>query len=72
MAKDLYAELAVTFGRQPFLREMFERLAVEEAQHAMRIRLLERHHGRAPWNEELLERFQVEIEGLTSGLEAVR
>ena len=72
MAKDLYAELAVTFVHQPFLREMFERLAVEEAQHAMRIRLLERHHGRTPWSEEILERVQVELEGLASELEAVR
>lgn len=54
-AKDLYAELAVTF-----------------AQHAMRIRLLERHHGRAPWSQETLERFQVELAGMLEEIEAVR
>jgi rubrerythrin len=72
MAKDLYAELAVTFAQQPFLAELFERLALEEGQHAMRIRLLERHHGRAPWSEEMLERFQVELDGMLEEIEAVR
>lgn len=72
MAQDLYAELAVTFTHQPFLREMFELLAREEAQHAMRIRLLDRHHGRAPWSEEDLERFQVELDGMAQEIEAVR
>lgn len=72
MAKDLYAELAITFASQPFLREMFELLAREEAQHAMRIRLLERHHGRAPWSDEDLERFQRELDGMVKELEAVR
>ena len=40
MAGDLYAGLAVTFSHQPFLREMFELLAQEEAQHAMGRRML--------------------------------
>lgn len=72
MAGDLYAGLAVTFAHQPFLREMFELLAQEEAQHAMRIRLLDRHHGRAPWSDEELERFQRELDELAKELEAVR
>ncbi len=72
MAKDLYAELAITFAQHPFLAELFERLAQEEAQHAMRIRLLERHHGRAPWSEEMLERFQVELDGMQSEIDSVR
>ena len=72
MAKDLYAELAVSFAERPFLAELFERLAQEEAQHAMRIRLLERHHGRAPWSEEMLERFQVELDGMLAEIESVR
>jgi rubrerythrin len=72
MAQELYAGLAVTFAHQPFLREMFEQLAREEAQHAMRIRLLDRHHGRAPWSDEELERFQLELDGMVQELEAVR
>ena len=72
MAKDLYAELAINFAHQPYLREMFERLASEEAQHAMRIRLLERHHGRAPWSEAALARFKVELDAMRAEIEAVR
>jgi rubrerythrin len=72
MAQDLYAELAVTFAHQPFLREMFEMLAREEAQHAMRIRLLDRHHGRAPWHEDELARFRVELDAMVKEIEAVR
>ena len=72
MARDLYAELAVTFAHQPFLREMFEVLAREEEQHAMRIRLLDRHHGRAPWSEEELEHFQAQLDEMVKELEAVR
>jgi rubrerythrin len=72
MARDLYADLAVTFTHHPFLRELFEVLAQEEAQHAMRIRLLGRHHGRAPWSDQDLERFQRELDGMVKELEAVR
>ena len=72
MARDLYAELAVTFTHQPFLRDLFEVLAQEEAQHAMRILLLDRHHGRAPWSADELERFQAELDGMVKELEAVR
>jgi rubrerythrin len=72
LAKELYAELSVAFTHQPFLRELFEKLAIEEAQHAMRIRLLERHHGRRPWSEERLQAFAVELREMTAEVEAVR
>ena len=72
MAQDLYGELAVAFAHHPHLREMFERLASEEAQHAMRIRLLERHHGRAPWSEAELQHFKVELDAMLAEIEAVR
>lgn len=72
LARDLYAELSGIFTHQPFLRDLFEKLAVEEAQHAMRIRLLERQHGRRPWSEEKLRELETELREMTAEVEAVR
>ncbi|MGA8891538.1 MAG: hypothetical protein WB493_08215 [Anaeromyxobacteraceae bacterium] len=52
LAQELYAALSEAFAARPALRDLFRRLSAEEAQHAMRIRLLERHGGKAAWAPE--------------------
>jgi hypothetical protein len=56
-AQALYSDLSIAFAEQPSLRQLFLRLAAEEEQHAMRIRLLQRHQGRTSWPRDVLERF---------------
>jgi rubrerythrin len=72
LAQELYAGLAVTFGQQPYLRELFERLAAEEGQHAMRIRLLDRHHVKAPWPQEMLDRVSADLDGMAEEISALQ
>jgi rubrerythrin len=55
-AQELYTELSGRFFHEPYLRDLFHRLAEEERQHAMRIRMLSRHQGNAPWTPEVLQR----------------
>jgi hypothetical protein len=71
-AQALYADLAVAFAEQPNLRLLFERLAAEEEQHAMRIRLLERHQGRSPWPRDVIERFCGDCDGMVAEIAALR
>jgi rubrerythrin len=66
LAQDIYAGLAVTFEHQPYLRELFGKLAAEEGQHAMRIRLLDRHAGKAPWPSGVLERIGADLDALSA------
>jgi rubrerythrin len=54
LAQELYAALAEAFADRPALRDLFRRLSAEEAQHALRIRLLEKHGGKAAWAPEEL------------------
>ncbi len=68
VAQDIYANLATTFDNQPFLKELFGQLAIEEGQHAMRIRLLDRHAGKAPWPVEKLERIGSDLDALAAEL----
>jgi len=68
LAQDIYANLATTFDHQPFLKELFGQLAIEEGQHAMRIRLLDRHAGKAPWPVEKLERIGSDLDALSAEL----
>jgi len=65
-AQDIYADLAATFEHQPFLRDLFRQLAAEEGQHAMRIRLLDRHAGKAPWPSGVLERIGADLDALST------
>lgn len=66
LAQEIYSGLAITFEHQPFLKELFAQLAAEEGQHAMRIRLLERHAGKAPWPAGELERIGSDLEALAA------
>ncbi len=72
LAQDLYAGLAVTYQHQPFLRDLFERLAAEEAQHAMRIRLLERHLGGATWAPQDLARISGDLDAMAAEMTAMK
>lgn len=72
LAQELYAGLAVAFLHQPYLRELFERLAAEEGQHAMRIRLLERHQGKAPWAQETINRVSTDLDAMAAELTAMQ
>jgi rubrerythrin len=72
LAQELYAGLAATFEHQPYLRELFTQLAAEEGQHAMRIRLLERHQGRAPWPQETIERISADLDAVQEEMAAMK
>ena len=72
LAQELYAGLAVSFGQHPYLRELFVRLAAEEEQHAMRIRLLDRQPVKAPWPQEMLDRVSADLDGLAEELSALQ
>jgi rubrerythrin len=65
-AQDIYKGLAATFEHQPFLKELFGQLAAEEGQHAMRIRLLDRHGGKASWPADRLERIGSDLDALSA------
>jgi rubrerythrin len=71
LAQDLYAGLAETFRHQPYLRELFTQLAAEEGQHAMRIRLLDRHQGKAPWPQETVERVSADLDAVEEEMVAM-
>jgi len=72
VARDLYVDLSVAFSEQPHLRLLFQRLAAEEEQHAMRIRLLERHQGRSAWPREAGERFSSDCDAMVAEIEVLR
>lgn len=72
LSQELYSGLAVTFGHQPYLRELFEQLAAEEGQHAMRIRLLDRHQVKAPWPQEMLERVSSDLEAMAEEIARIQ
>ncbi len=48
MAQDLYERLAQRYSAEPLLHDLFADLAREEAQHALRIRLLGRQAAQDP------------------------
>lgn len=72
LAQELYAGLATTFQHQPYLRDLFSQLAAEEGQHAMRIRLLERHQGRAPWPPDAIDRISADLDAVGEELVAMK
>lgn len=71
-AQDLYAELSIAFSEHASLRRLFQRLAAEEEQHAMRIRLLQRHQGRSPWPRDVLERFCSQCDAMVAEVGILR
>ncbi|HQR29839.1 MAG TPA: hypothetical protein PLL32_05475 [Anaeromyxobacteraceae bacterium] len=72
LAAELYESLAVAFAEAPWLRQLFEGLASEERQHAMRIRLLERHQGANAWLPEAMEPICRDLDAMAKELESVR
>jgi len=72
LAQELYSGLATTFQHQPYLRELFTQLAAEEGQHAMRIRLLERHQGKAPWPQETIDRVSADLDAVQEQMTAMK
>jgi rubrerythrin len=72
MAQEMYTGLAVTYQDQPYLRELFLRLAAEEGQHAMRIRLLERQRGKAAWPRQMLDRVCDDLDAMAQEMAAMR
>ena len=72
LAQEIYTGLAEAFAAEPALSNLFRRLAAEEGQHGMRIRLLERHAGRAPWPPELVERSCAELTAMVLEMEGLR
>jgi rubrerythrin len=72
VANRLYEDLAVAYAGQPDLHQLFRRLAAEEAQHAMRIRLLQRHRGNSAWPRDVVERFGRDVDLVVTEMEAIR
>ena len=72
LAQELYTGLAETFAGEPGLRQLFLRLAAEEGQHVMRIRLLGRHGGKSPWPPDVVERACADLETMAAEIETMR
>lgn len=72
LAQGLYAALAEVFAARPGLRDLFRRLSAEEEQHALRIRLLEKHRGKAPWAPEMLGVLCDDLQGMTAEIAAMK
>ena len=68
LMRDLYLRLSAIAGTDVWARELFQRLAEEEEQHAHRIRLLARHQGRGPWAQETAARITTELSAMTAEL----
>jgi hypothetical protein len=71
-AQALYSDLSIAFSDQPSLRQLFQRLAAEEEQHAMRIRLLQRHQGMSSWPRDVLERFCGQCDAMVAEIAILR
>ncbi len=61
LTQDLYDRLAERFRDDPILRDLFSELAREEAQHALRVRLLGRQAAREPWRYRIDEQAQANV-----------
>ena len=72
LAQELYSTLAEAFAAEPALAALFRRLAAEEGQHALRIRLLDRHGGRSPWPQEVAVRSCADLEAMAREMDAMR
>lgn len=72
LSQELYTELSSAFSDSPTLRDLFLRLAEEEAQHAKCLQLLDRHRVKVPLTAEVSERIRGELAGLADALEEMR
>ena len=72
LAQELYSGLAETFAAEPGLAQLFLRLAAEEGQHVMRIRLLHRTGAKSAWPPEVVERACADLETMAAEIDAMR
>jgi rubrerythrin len=72
LAKEMYAGLAEKFAGRPYLRHLFTQLSAEEEQHALRILLLARHQGKAPWTADALERISGRLGVMAAEIESMK
>jgi hypothetical protein len=72
VAQALYTDLAISFSDHPDLKQLFLRLAAEEEQHALRIRLLERSQGKLRWPRDVLEQFCSACDAMIAEMETLR
>lgn len=70
-AERLYAVLAAHDPYEPFLRLLFERLAVEEAQHARILLGLLRTEARSLWTVEVAARLVERLDAMSAEIESV-
>ncbi|MGA8893447.1 MAG: ferritin family protein [Anaeromyxobacteraceae bacterium] len=66
--RDVYASLAEAYADSPPLRDMFNRLAEEEEQHAQRILILSRHRADAQWSDDALARIARDLDSVSTAL----
>ena len=66
--RDVYVDLAQRYADCPLLRDMFNRLAEEEEQHAQRILLLSRHRADAQWSEDAMARIARDLDSVSTAL----
>jgi hypothetical protein len=71
LAKEMYAGLADRFAGRPYLRHLFAQLSAEE-EHAMRIWLLARHQGKAPWTAAAMERISESLGLMAAEIESMK
>ncbi len=71
-AEEIYTVMAETFFRSAVLRDTFVRLASEERQHAMRLRLLERHQSHLPWSPATLKKMTASLAEMSDALAVIR
>jgi rubrerythrin len=71
-AEELYSAMAEAFFHTAALRDTFRRLAAEERQHAMRLRLLERHLPALPWSAAETARRTSELAEMSGALAGLR
>jgi hypothetical protein len=72
VAQALYTDLSISFSENPDLRWLFQRLAAEEEQHALRIRLLARYQGKFNWPRDILEQFCGGCDAMIAEMETMR
>lgn len=71
-AEEFYSAVAETFFHSAALRDTFRRLAAEERQHAMRLRLLERHLPRLPWSAAETARRTEDLDEMSRAIAGLR
>ena len=71
LAQDVYSALAIRYGDRPDLRELFSGLAVEEEQHANRVRALAQHRTNQDLSAAVLARLTRTLKAMETELFAL-